>query len=735
MLKLGRKSIERDAHRLRVLLNSMPGPPSGLVDHTHSAPGDGGSLVIGTTDTDAIATHVFYAGVGGVFQAEAGFTYDDATDTITLAGGIILTGGANAVVTVNDNVANALTLIDAGPLEYLRIISTDAQPIVRFNDGGADIDFEIEAVGVADAFQVRGADGQITLGVLGAGFVQSTAGGVLFSAAIVAGDLPAHTHSGAGQGGSLIVGTTDTDATPGSVFFAGAAGVIQQDNANFFWDDGNNYLGIGTAAPNNFLCIGGAVPAPLAGVDATLAIVGGNTGRAFLEGAVQADTIWYDSGGIATFEAIQFVNGGGVSKFRILDDAPWGVSIDNVLVIDMDTGFIGAGTAVPDEIMHLYTGATAVDRTTLKIGNGGWAAPGALGVDSDGDKIIFYEAVGGKYVLGLEDGAIWFQSHNNFKFYRDVTLDMILNDGNLGVGAAVPNRRLHSELDDASTASVLYPLRITRTTSGSPGAGIGAGIEFEVEADAGNLVALALQGLWEDETANENAEFRLLLNYNGNLEQCGVIVGPDYNSINGNQRGVGAVDWQTYRDAAVQVASGAYATIIGGATNIASDTFCVAAGARAAAIEYGQLAFASGCFAVSGDAQWNMFILRSQETHNDNTWRDLYQDGAAQQMVIPIDTVWNFFCRIVGTTQGGGAAMDVAAYNIDGVIENDNGGVTILYQNTTEYVDEPVGADYQARANIDFATDALLIQVRDANSQNLTMRWAAVVSMIQVRYS
>jgi hypothetical protein len=38
--------------------------------------------------------------------------------------------------------------------------------------------------------------------------------------------------------------------TPGSVIFAGAAGELSQDNANFFWDDTNNRLGIGTTAPS-----------------------------------------------------------------------------------------------------------------------------------------------------------------------------------------------------------------------------------------------------------------------------------------------------------------------------------------------------------------------------------------------------------------------------------------------------------------------------------------------------
>lgn len=42
---------------------------------------------------------------------------------------------------------------------------------------------------------------------------------------------------------------TATAFTTGSVVFAGASGTYTQDNANLFWDDTNNYLGIGTASP------------------------------------------------------------------------------------------------------------------------------------------------------------------------------------------------------------------------------------------------------------------------------------------------------------------------------------------------------------------------------------------------------------------------------------------------------------------------------------------------------
>jgi len=64
--------------------------------------------------------------------------------------------------------------------------------------------------------------------------------------------------------GDLVVEGTSTlgpiilsGFTPGSVLFAGPAGLISQDNANFFWDDANNRLGIGTKIPAQKLQING----------------------------------------------------------------------------------------------------------------------------------------------------------------------------------------------------------------------------------------------------------------------------------------------------------------------------------------------------------------------------------------------------------------------------------------------------------------------------------------------
>lgn len=53
----------------------------------------------------------------------------------------------------------------------------------------------------------------------------------------------------ASSGGGMSIGGTVTSGTTGSILFVGAGPVLAQDNTNFFWDDTNNRMGIGTPSP------------------------------------------------------------------------------------------------------------------------------------------------------------------------------------------------------------------------------------------------------------------------------------------------------------------------------------------------------------------------------------------------------------------------------------------------------------------------------------------------------
>jgi hypothetical protein len=79
--------------------------------------------------------------------------------------------------------------------------------------------------------------------------------------------------------------------TPGSVLFIGPGGQMTQDNANFFWNDATNRLGLGTAAP-----------------DAQLTV----QGTSHLIGTVNIDNLLTVTAGGAIINGGATINGGGV---------------------------------------------------------------------------------------------------------------------------------------------------------------------------------------------------------------------------------------------------------------------------------------------------------------------------------------------------------------------------------------------------------------------------------------
>ena len=69
-------------------------------------------------------------------------------------------------------------------------------------------------------------------------------------------------------------GAGSSGFTAGSVVFADAGGALNQDNANLFWDDALNYLGIGTLAPSSPLHVAGSI-SPAANATAAVVTIAG----------------------------------------------------------------------------------------------------------------------------------------------------------------------------------------------------------------------------------------------------------------------------------------------------------------------------------------------------------------------------------------------------------------------------------------------------------------------------
>ena len=125
---------------------------------------------------------------------------------------------------------------------------------------------------------------------------------------------------------------TATTFTTGSVVFAGASGVYSQDNASLFWDDTNNRLGVGTAAPTAPLEVS-QTGAPTAAIQITSS--GSNPYMAFTDALGSA----------------AIASGGGTLYLR-----SGGTGAVNNRVYIVSSGNVGIAAASPPQKLTLGTG-------------------------------------------------------------------------------------------------------------------------------------------------------------------------------------------------------------------------------------------------------------------------------------------------------------------------------------------------------------------------------------------
>ena len=205
----------------------------------------------------------------------------------TLTGALNFTGGTNINLGTTDNFA---LFLRANNLNILTLFPTGNAGI---NAGGSDTGEQLQVTGTSRlngnvfAPQIRaltsaglsinansgtqvadfGAGGSANLTLYGglsgtsASFSSSVTGNTIVksggtAAQILAADgsvitagtnitISGGTISSSG-GGGMAIGGSITSATSGSILFAGASGVLAQNNAQFFWDITNTRLGLGT---------------------------------------------------------------------------------------------------------------------------------------------------------------------------------------------------------------------------------------------------------------------------------------------------------------------------------------------------------------------------------------------------------------------------------------------------------------------------------------------------------
>jgi hypothetical protein len=133
--------------------------------------------------------------------------------------------------------------------------------------------------------------------------------------------------------GSVATLTITTALTTGSVPFIGASGALSQDNANLFFDDTNNRLGINTNSPTTALDVFGS------GIIGR--VNGTSTNNAFLGFASAGSNKW-SVGNVQSDH-----------RFRIYNEAA-----TSELFTILPTGEIGIGIANPFANLHIDGGAS-----------------------------------------------------------------------------------------------------------------------------------------------------------------------------------------------------------------------------------------------------------------------------------------------------------------------------------------------------------------------------------------
>ena len=135
--------------------------------------------------------------------------------------------------------------------------------------------------------------------------------------------------------GSVATLTITTALTSGSVPFIGASGALTQDNANLFFDDTNNRLGIATASPTTPLDVFGS--GIIGRLNAT------STNNAYLGFASNGTNKW-SAGNVQSDH-----------RFRIFSEAN-----SAELITILQTGEFGIGIANPLTKFHIDGGTTAL---------------------------------------------------------------------------------------------------------------------------------------------------------------------------------------------------------------------------------------------------------------------------------------------------------------------------------------------------------------------------------------
>jgi hypothetical protein len=259
---------------------------------------------------------------------------------------------------------------------------------------------------------------------------------------------------------------TNTTFTSGSVVFAGASGVYSQDNANLFWDNTNDRLGIGNTAPGYRLDVASADTT--AGLGYAVRIRGNATAAA---GAIQftdsgVTTQWGFLAASAVAVTLDASSASAVLAFRTNGNER--ARIDS-------SGNVGIGTTSPTDLLTVSNGSIA---STI-AGSGAGLQMGRIAMYSSalgaaytnyGGEIRSYSGA------GIDVSDLRFYTANAAATAERMRIS---SAGFVGIGTSAPTATVHV-VGAAASTSVSSPTgtQILSHAGGFDGGAYGASLNF-----------------------------------------------------------------------------------------------------------------------------------------------------------------------------------------------------------------------------------------------------------------
>ncbi len=206
-------------------------------------------------------------------------------------------------------------------------------------------------------------------------------------------------------------------------------------------------------------------------------------------------------------------------------------------------------------------------------------------------------------------------------------------------------------------------------------------------------------------------------------------------TIGGGSSNIASNYWATVGGGQENEAAGNRSTIGGGTGNLTtSEAFAgtVPGGLYAKASHYGEMAYASGRFSATGDAQTSVYVLR--QTTSGTTSEELFLNGyegtsnsLKERITIASNRAVAFDILAVGRSSGG----ESAGYRIVGLIENTGGNTAFIGTPTTTVLGED-DASWDVVVIADNTNDALVIQATGGSGDEV--RWVATVRTAEVNW-